>query len=526
VPELKDILLSHPLPSGVMNGLLFVLFTLHMLFVLLAVGTAILAVYFVIRERSGLGAAGQSWSEQALRTFMAHKSLAVVLGVGPLLLIQSGLTLPFFTAVNFVAPWWLLIIGLLIVAFLALDGLGQHPGMHPQVRLSLGLVGLASLLAVPGIFVATLVTTENPSQWLAIARNGYALPRALSWHWLLRYLHVLGGAVVFAGVFQYLTSRRDDAARRASLYRWVIAGVAFQVIVGVPLYISIPLRPDLATNMTFATGVAAVAAMFMILVWRRSINARVIPVFLAAILLLMLLTRQFTQYRGTLPVQRDSAIAAAAYAAQLNPYRASALARYRTNLENVRDTGESTFAGSCAFCHGANAKGDGVEAAGLSVRPEDLTAVRTTRAHLNHILLTGIPGAAMPKFAYLNWGKVNAVTDYLNGRYHVLGKLEPVTTPVSAAAYSEAQRIWLDTCILCHGMNGTADTSEARNLRPAPPDFTVYTINADRAFRVISDGYPGAGMPSFVAYPAEVRWGLVKVVHNFYTPQRAAGPNR
>jgi mono/diheme cytochrome c family protein len=152
--------------------------------------------------------------------------------------------------------------------------------------------------------------------------------------------------------------------------------------------------------------------------------------------------------------------------------------------------------------------------------------VRTTRAHFNHILLTGIPGAAMPKFAYLNWGKVNAVTDYLNRRYHVLGKVEPVTVPVSASAYGEAQRIWLDTCTLCHGMNGTGDTSGVRNLRPAPPDFTVYNINADRAFRVISDGYPGTRMPSFAVYPAEVRWGLVKVVHNFYAPQRVAAPER
>jgi mono/diheme cytochrome c family protein len=526
VPPLRDLLLAPPLPVQVMHGLLFGLFVAHLLFVLLAVGTAILAIAALLGSLIGKRprrAEARSWSDRALRTFMAHKSLAVVLGVGPLLLIQSGLTLPFFTAVNLLAPWWLLIIGLLIVAFLSLDGLGQHPGAHPALQAGLGLLGLFTLLAVPAIFAATLITTENPSHWVAIARNGYTLPRALAWHWLLRYLHVLGAAVVFAGVFHYLIARRDAPARKTALYRWVAIGMAFQVLVGVPLYMSMPIRPNVTTNAVFVGGVAAVAAMLATLLLRRSIDGRVAPAFLGAILILMLLTRQFTQYRGTDALQRESARAAAGYRAKLTPYTEPALAAYRRDLEHVPRTGEEVYGASCAFCHGAGARGDGVEARGLQVPPEELSAIRTTRAHLNQILLDGIPSTAMPRFAYLNWKGVDEVSGYLDARYHVLGKLPRVTVPVSASASEQAGRIWLDTCAQCHGMNATGDTPRSREMHPPPPDFTLYTVTGERAFRVISRGYPGTAMPSFAAFPEEVRWGLVNVVHNFYDPTALQG---
>jgi hypothetical protein len=61
-------------------------------------------------------------------------------------------------------------------------------------------------------------------------------------------------------------------------------------------------------------------------------------------------------------------------------------------------------------------------------------------------------------------------------------------------------------------------------MRPAPPDLTVSTVSADRAFDIITNGYPGTAMPSWRAVPEEARWGLVKVVQGFYAPdERSAG---
>jgi len=119
---------------------------------------------------------------------------------------------------------------------------------------------------------------------------------------------------------------------------------------------------------------------------------------------------------------------------------------------------------------------------------------------------------------------VDEVSSYLDTRYQVLGKLPPVTVAVSDSAMEEAGRIWLDTCARCHGRNATGETEETRELRPSPPDFTRYTVTGERAFRVISRGYPGTAMPSFSSLPVETRWGLVKVVENFYLPAHPASP--
>src|SRR5665648_150451 len=98
--SLFDILLPKPLPDAWLQGLLFAAFTMHLLFVLFTLGTAILAVYFFIHFRWSGKPVELELDRRILRSFMAHKSLAVVLGIGPLLLIQVGFPVTFFTAVN------------------------------------------------------------------------------------------------------------------------------------------------------------------------------------------------------------------------------------------------------------------------------------------------------------------------------------------------------------------------------------------------------------------------------------------
>jgi len=81
--RLSDLLIGNPLPEALLRGLLFTSFTLHMLLVLLTLGTAILALYYFIDSQYG-GRAKVRFDKRIIKTFMAHKSLAVVLGVAPL----------------------------------------------------------------------------------------------------------------------------------------------------------------------------------------------------------------------------------------------------------------------------------------------------------------------------------------------------------------------------------------------------------------------------------------------------------
>ena len=130
--NLFDVLLQKPLSDDWFHGLIFVSFTLHMLFVLFTLGTGMLAVYYFIDFQWGGKPKELQLYKRILRTFMAHKSLAAVLGVGPLLLIQVAYTVPFFTAVNLLAPFWLLLfLFLKLLQSLWAAGFHRHKPFHP-----------------------------------------------------------------------------------------------------------------------------------------------------------------------------------------------------------------------------------------------------------------------------------------------------------------------------------------------------------------------------------------------------------
>lgn len=513
--RLSDLLISKPIPETLLRGLLFTSFTLHMLFVLLTLGTAILALYYFIDSQYGGRAKELRFDKRMLKTFMAHKSLAVVMGVAPLLLIQVGSTIPFFTAVNLFAPYWMLLVVFLIIAFLSFDALGHKMYVHKYIHLALGVIALAFLLTVPGIFAAILTAFENPDKWQAIMSGGYRLTGALAVHWLFRYLHVLGAAVVFGSGFHYFFTAEDDTERK-SLQKWFVAGILLQFILGIMLYGSLPERPGYITTVFLLVGIVAVTILlwvvFSVVSKDLPLNIKTVLPVLMLVLVSMLLTRQFLQDRTLLPLQKQLEANAIAYNNELKPFERQTLDAYGASLKVVYDSGETIYAKSCAFCHGTNMDGKGVEAKGLSIPPEDISAIRTTRRYLHTILAEGIPGSAMPYFTFFDRDKLNSLMDYMDRRYHVLSPPEAVPVSVSKPAMEQANSIYSQTCAGCHGMDGKG-SKFSQGFKPRPPDFTVYNLSPRRAFEVISNSYPGTMMPAFGNLPEGVRWGLVKIVN-------------
>ena len=113
-----------------------------------------------------------------LRPSFALKSLAVVLGLAPLLLIQVGFPVPFFNSVGIFAPSWILIIVFLIASFLSFDALGHKLCVHKALRIPLGLIGLLTLLPCRYTCINSPDSGE-PDQWDSIIQNGYPLGEAL-----------------------------------------------------------------------------------------------------------------------------------------------------------------------------------------------------------------------------------------------------------------------------------------------------------------------------------------------------------
>lgn len=510
---LTDLTLAPPIGERVIHGLLFGTFTLHLLFVLMMLGTAILGMWFFLHAWWGRRLGELRFDKQVLRMFLVTKSLAVVLGVGPLLLIQVGFTVPFFTAVTFFAPLWMLIIALLIASFLSFDSLAHRVETHPYVHLAVGTFALGTLLIVPGFFVAVLVTAENSDKWLDMLHLGFNFDWRLSVHWLLRYLHVLGAAVVFGAAFHYffIADARD---RKSSLMKWILGGLLFQVLVGFALYFSLLIPMTLTIYLYLIAGVAlALAAIVWVAVRLRSAAMSfygVLPLGVA-LLTAMLLTRQALQDRAFYSLRARTQPNTDRYRAELAGYRGDSLRRYERHTAITYDNGPTIYRYSCSFCHGADGKGDGPDAAQLRVPPEHIRAVRTTPAYLRHILMNGVDGSAMPRFGYYDPAQRERIAAYLDDRWSVLASPggPPVILPESAVR--QAETIWGGTCAQCHGADGRGGPAASR-LMPPPPDLTRYSLTPDRTLEVVTHGYPATAMPAFGSFSLAVRWGLVQVV--------------
>jgi len=513
--NLFDLLLQKPLPDPWLQGLLFVSFTLHLLFVLFTLGTAMLAFSYLLIGCWGNKPQSLRLAGRIAKAFMSHKSIAVVLGVAPLLLIQVAFTLPFFTSVNLFAPYWLAIIVLLIVAFLAFDLLALQIDSHRIVPLILGITGLLTLLAVPGIFVLILTVSEHPASWITIIKQGYRLNGSLAIHWLFRYLHVLGAAVMFGAAFHYFFAAEDKEDRN-SLLKLIVAGTLLQIFLGILLYASLPDRPEMIVNLALFIGVG-IAALFL---WYLFIigGTREVPLSLQVtvpammfILVSMLLGRQLIQNRVYLPLTAALQEKTRTHSRETGAFAKESLDRYQAKLNVVYDNGATIYAQSCAFCHGELADGAGPESKNLWIPPENIAAVRTTAAYLHKILIEGVPGSAMPYFTFLDRNKLDALAEYLNATHYLIGKPDPVPVVISAATLKQAEQEYAQTCTPCHGKDGKG-TEQSRGYRPPPPDFTAYSLTPRQMFKVISNGYHGTLMPGFSNLPETVRWGLVEVV--------------
>jgi mono/diheme cytochrome c family protein len=519
-----DLLLNPPIRETALRGLLFGTFLLHMLFVLLTVGTAILALSYFIHAWWDNRLSELRWDKRILRMFLMHKSLAVVLGVGPLLLIQVAFTIPFFTGVTLFSPVWLLIILLLIIAFISFDSLGHKIDVHPYVHLVAGIVAMAALLAVPGFFVAVLVATENPERWLAVIQNGFGYDARLTLHWLLRYLHVIGASVVFGAVFHYLFVVHKHEGKRRELLRWLVFGLLVQVAGGIALYWSVLKPPDVAVYAYLSIGIVLTA----LLVWLATRPMRadqvlhyglVVPALLL-LLMVMLLTRQNFQDRGLSGVMPVAKANARAYGERLAPYEKEALERYRRRMDIVYDNGPTIYQQSCSFCHGPDGLGDGPEAGELQVPPEALAEIRTTRGYIEQIFADGVDGTAMPGFTYYDRRRRRLLITALDTRWQVLHAPPPVEHKVAKAVMDSARKTWSNTCAGCHGPDGRG-TAQSAGFKPPPPDFTQYVPVPSRAFNIITRGYPGTLMSSHSYLAADLRWGLVTIVEEMRTKDGA-----
>lgn len=421
---IHDFLLPVPIPHGLIRALMFGVFTIHLLFVLLMLGTAILALAYFVHAWWNNRLMEFRWDKKVLRFFMIHKSLAVVFGVGPLLLIQVGFSIPFFTAVALFSPFWLLIIGFLIVAFISFDSLGHRIETHRHLHLILGIVAIIAILCVPGFFVAVLVAAENADQWTDILKTGFGFDWRLSVHWFMRYLHILGASIVFAAAFHYFyTAPKYQPEKKTTLLKWMLGSLLFQVIIGFALYLSLLHKPDSLVIVYLGTGIV----IALIIMWlsalalqpAQTLHFPAVLTLLLFLLVSMLLARQQFQDRAFAAITPQVSQNTDRYRQKLLPYQDKAIDKYHARMAIIYDSGATIYAQSCAFCHGGDANGKGPDASDLKIPPANLSTIRAQRPHLMDILKNGIDGTAMPAFDYYDNNQRNSILDFLDKQYNI-----------------------------------------------------------------------------------------------------------
>lgn len=86
------------------------------------------------------------------------------------------------------------------------------------------------------------------------------------------------------------------------------------------------------------------------------------------------------------------------------------------------------------------------------------------------------------------------------------------TAPAGRPSAERAKALYAQSCAVCHGERGDADTERARALTPPPLNFRDVDVRAKlspyRVYNTLTFGISGTSMASFGSLPAEDRWSL------------------
>lgn len=206
----KDLELVIPGNLGFFEILIVVSFLLHILFVNITIGSSVLAVGQELKGIRKKCVRADALAEQLSTHTSVLKSIAVVLGVAPLLLISVMYTQYFYSSTNLIGKAWLSLILLLIVAFLLLyiykftwhKMTGSKKGVHVLI----GAMGSLILLFVPLIFIVNVVSMLYPEMW----RGSEGFFHSLTYYPQIwpRYIHFVLASFAATGIYLYFWNAR------------------------------------------------------------------------------------------------------------------------------------------------------------------------------------------------------------------------------------------------------------------------------------------------------------------------------
>lgn len=279
LPVPRDLSLPLPIPAEVLRVLAVLLFLLHIFFVNLTVGGSLLTV---ILEIVGLRHPRyDTLARRIAETVTVNKSLAVVLGIGPLLVLNLLYTTHIYSANALTGHAWALIIPLVTAAFL-LAYLHKYTwdawtGPKKLRHLLTGTATALLFLIIPLIFLTNVNLMILPEKWSEVTgffsslRLGNVFPR---------YFHFLAASLALCGLFlaqwfgracfPVATELPDftHAALRRHFYRWTFFVSLAQFAFGPLLLLTLPTAGITGGMLTLILGGAVIAALTLHVLWR------------------------------------------------------------------------------------------------------------------------------------------------------------------------------------------------------------------------------------------------------------------
>ncbi|MFO0644552.1 MAG: c-type cytochrome [Polyangiaceae bacterium] len=371
-PIPRDIPLPLPAPRSFLEVLLIVAFIAHIVFVNLMVGGSLLVFYFQWRGRR------QPDFDKLARSLAGavtvNKSLAVVLGVAPLLLVNVLYTMHIYTANALTGIAWIALVPMITVAFVALyahgytwDLLAARKTLH---LLLLG-VAVALFLVIPFVFLANVTLMMMPERWTSVSGLGQAmlLPGVLP-----RYAHFMSASVIASALFGvgyvrrrafvvegvYESMSREALLRELYLVAFVVSLAQFGI--GPMVLVALPAKGLHGSVVGVVLMGAAIAILPVTWMWRELrddhlTGRRLLPIAAVLGLTVLAMATGRHMYRGIMLADhmRDMQQATEAWVA------ASEQASYDGELAGARaasgeSAGETVFKVNCSACHGVDTK--------------------------------------------------------------------------------------------------------------------------------------------------------------------------
>jgi cytochrome c len=364
---MTDIPLNIPLaiPGGyeLLHYLLIFTFIVHILFVAMMIGGTYWSILFVLIGRSD--PFYRRLAKETLDTVTINKSIAVILGIAPLLLISLIYTIYWFPATQITYPYFLSIIWLVILAFLTLYvykytwyTLGER---RPFIHLSFGLLGAAIFTVVPFIFLTNINLMLLPFRWHEIRGFFDAL---ILQNVFQRYAHFMTAVFAtigfFTAIYFWFRGRNSDdpfflRAKVVGL-KWALGATLLQGIFGPVNFYSLPpgaYSSRLLVFVLIGVGLATIVCIVLIRAIQRPtggliISAGVLLGITAVIMSFLRDTVRVNLLRGPNEIAVHNV---EMYQSSLQDFMKTFIPPEEAEKGAAAETGKQLFEQYCSSCH-------------------------------------------------------------------------------------------------------------------------------------------------------------------------------